>query len=293
MSRSDTFIETNGIRLHVVQAGAPNNKLLILLHGFPEFWYGWRNQIDFFAQQGLRVWVPDQRGYNLSDKPRGLAAYNIDQLAADVIGLIDAACVEKAYVVGHDWGAAVAWWTAIKYPQRVERLVILNVPHPSVMRRNLQTNFTQLRKSWYIFFFQLPWLPEILGRANNFALLSRAMQSSSRPGTFSDDDLERYRAAWSQPNAYPSMLNWYRVIIQRQPKPPRSYRVTIPTLILWGARDKFIGKELAEQSLSLCDDGRLEWIDPATHWVQHEEPARVNQMIADFIGDPQRKVKNA
>src|SRR5919108_2249250 len=181
------FISTNGVKLHVVQAGSLDGKLLIFLHGFPEFWFGWRHQIDFFAQQGFRVWVPDQRGYNLSDKPKGLDAYNIDQLAGDVVGLIDAANVKKAYIVGHDWGASVAWWTAITYPERVERLVILNVPHPVVMRKKLQSSFAQLRKSWYIFFFQLSWLPEALARMNNFSAVVQSMQNSSRPGTFHAD----------------------------------------------------------------------------------------------------------
>jgi pimeloyl-ACP methyl ester carboxylesterase len=277
------FISTNGVKLHVVQAGSLDGKLLIFLHGFPEFWFGWRHQIDFFAQQGFRVWVPDQRGYNLSDKPKGLDAYNIDQLAGDVVGLIDAANVKKAYIVGHDWGASVAWWTAITYPERVERLVILNVPHPVVMRKKLQSSFAQLRKSWYIFFFQLSWLPEALARMNNFSAVVQSMQNSSRPGTFNADDLKHYRAAWAQPNAYTSMLNWYRAIAQRQPKRPPSYRVTMPTLIIWGVLDKFLGRELAQESLPLCDHGQLQYIDNATHWVQHEEPARVNRLINQLI----------
>ena len=285
MPYRESFIETNNINLHVAQAGPDDGKLLILLHGFPEFWYGWRNQIDFFAQLGYRVWVPDQRGYNLSDKPKGLDAYNVDQLAADVVGLIDAAGVEKAYLVGHDWGANVAWWTAITHPQRIERLVILNVPHPVIMRKNLQGNLAQLRKSWYIFFFQLPWLPVVLGRANNYAMVAQAMLGSCRPGTFTDDDMKLYRAAWAQPNAYVSMINWYRSILQRQPKRPRSYRVTMPTLVIWGMRDKFLGKETAQQSMNLVDNGRLEFIENASHWVQHEEPARVNELISNFIRD--------
>ncbi len=160
-----TFIHTNGVRLHVVQHGPVDGPLVILLHGFPEFWYGWRKQIPALAAAGYRVWAPDQRGYNLSDKPTGIDAYTLDQLVADVIGLIDAAGCDKVYLVGHDWGAAVAWWMALKYPQRVIKLVVSNVPHPIVMNRTVRRNFDQLRKSWYIFFFQIPWLPERLIRA--------------------------------------------------------------------------------------------------------------------------------
>ena len=146
------FIQTNGIRLHVVQAGTENGPLVILLHGFPEYWYGWRHQIEPLAAAGFWCWAPDQRGYNLSDKPEGVDAYRIDTLAGDILGLIEAAGQDKAVIVGHDWGAAVAWHLATYYPERVEKLCILNVPHPSVMVQTLRKGFVQLRKSWYMFF---------------------------------------------------------------------------------------------------------------------------------------------
>ncbi|MGD8605156.1 MAG: alpha/beta fold hydrolase, partial [Anaerolineales bacterium] len=192
-------IETNGIRLNVVQDGPDQGPLVILLHGFPEFSYGWRQQIPYLASAGYRVWAPDQRGYNLSDKPKGIAAYNLDELAADVIGLIDASGRDQAFLVGHDWGAAVAWWVAAKYPDRLEKLVILNVPHGAVMQRNLRRNLSQMRKSWYMFFYQLPWLPEALGRRQNWKMLIEALTKTSRPGTFTAEDLDHYRQAWSQP----------------------------------------------------------------------------------------------
>jgi len=154
------FIETNGVRLNVLQDGPQDGPLAILLHGFPEFSDGWRRQIPFLAAAGYRVWAPDQRGYALSDKPDGIAAYALDELAADVVGLMDAAGRERAFLVGHDWGAAVAWWVAQTQPQRVVRLVVINVPHPAVMLAHLRGSLAQLLKSWYIFYFQLPWLPE-------------------------------------------------------------------------------------------------------------------------------------
>ncbi len=157
-----TTIFTNGVNLHVVQAGPEDGQLIILLHGFPEFWYGWQAQIDFLAAKGYRVWIPDQRGYNLSDKPQGIDAYNQPVLADDVAGLIEAAGREKCVLIGHDWGAAVAWWTAMKYPEKLEKLVIMNVPHPIVSARTIGKDWEQTRKSWYIFAFQLPWLPEKL-----------------------------------------------------------------------------------------------------------------------------------
>lgn len=279
------YIETNGIRLNVVHDGPDDGPLVILLHGFPEFSYGWRQQIPYLASAGYRVWAPDQRGYNLSDKPDGLAAYSLDELAADVVGLIDAAGQKKVFLVGHDWGASVAWWVAAKYPDRLSKMVVLNVPHGAVMQRNLRSNFTQMRKSWYILFFQLPWLPEYLAQWQDWKMVAKSLTKSSRSGTFIDSDLDQYRQAWSQPNAYRSMLNWYRAVIRQPPKPSASPRITVPTLLIWGTKDKFLGREMAQPSIDLCDDGELIFIEEATHWVQHEEAARVNQLIDSFLRD--------
>ncbi len=276
-------VDTNGIQLNVAQAGSPDAPLVILLHGFPEFSYGWRKQIPFLVDAGYRVWVPDQRGYNLSDKPDGLEAYSLDELAKDVVGLIDAAGEKKAFLVGHDWGAAVAWWVAAKYPERILKLANMNVPHGAVMQKNLRSNFAQMRKSWYIFFFQLPWLPEFLAKRQNWKIAVASLTKTSRSGTFSNEDVEKYRQAWAQPKAYKSMLNWYRVVLQKPPKPPVSSRITVPTLLIWGAKDKFLGREMAESSIELCDDGRLVFIEEATHWVQHEEAERVNELLEGFF----------
>jgi pimeloyl-ACP methyl ester carboxylesterase len=267
------------VELHTVQAGPEDGPLVVLLHGFPEFWYGWRRQIPFLAAAGYRVWAPDQRGYNRSDKPAAVAAYKLDRLAADVVGLIDAAGRERAFLVGHDWGAAVAWWAAAKYPQRVARMVAINVPHPVVMRRHVRRSPRQLAKSWYIGFFQLPWLPETVARLGNWRVVVEMLRRSSRPATFADADLDRYRAAWSQPGAYTAMLNWYRAIVRHPPDPLPNPRIAAPTLLLWGASDVALSRELAQPSIDLCDDGRLVFFEDATHWLQHEEPDAVNAWI--------------
>ena len=280
---TQAYIKTNGIILHVVQAGPVDGPLVLLLHGFPEYWRGWCNQIDALAAAGYWVWAPDQRGYNLSDKPQGIAAYNLDELAADAVGLIDAAGRETAVLVGHDWGAAVAWWTANKYPQRLRKLVILNVPHHAVMSRHLRQNKAQKRKSWYMFFFQLPWLPEAMIRAGNWWGGVRSLQASSRPGAFSAADLDGYRQAWSQPGALTAMLNWYRAMFRARPQPVASPKITVPTRLIWGAQDKFLGREMAQPSIELCANGRLHFIEEASHWVQHEEPEQVNKLLLDFI----------
>ena len=232
------------------------------------------------AAAGYRVWVPDQRGYNLSDKPKGIAAYNMDQLALDIVGLIDAVGVEKAFVAGHDWGAAVAWWLGIKHPQRLAKLAILNVPHPAVIRRRLRTHLSQLRKSWYMFYFQIPWLPEFsLGQAGG-ERFARGIQAGSPVGAFSEADVQGYLVAWAQPGAWTGMINWYRAMFQRPPTPAPSYRVTIPLRIIWGKRDAFLEWEMVEASLELCDRGELFLIDTAAHFVQHDAPER-GQPTAD------------
>jgi epoxide hydrolase 4 len=278
-----TTLKTNGINLHVVQAGPQHGPLVILLHGFPEFWYGWCQQIDYLVAQGYRVWVPDQRGYNLSDKPQTIAAYNLDELSADVIGLIDAAGQETTLLVGHDWGAAVAWWTACKYPERLSKMVILNVPHHKVFGKTFNTDPQQRRKSWYMAFFQLPFLPEFMLGLGNTNGLARALKTTSRPGTFSDADIAEYRIAWAQPGALTAMLNWYRAAFKTPPKQQPDPRVTVPTLILWGKQDNVLKWEMAQASVELCDDGRLVYFDEATHWIAHEEPERVNTLISEFF----------
>jgi pimeloyl-ACP methyl ester carboxylesterase len=275
-------IATNGVRLHAVEAGPPEGRLLILLHGFPEFWYGWHRHIEAFAAAGYRVLVPDQRGYNLSDKPRGVASYRLDRLAGDVVGLIDDAGRERACLAGHDWGGAVAWWVGVNFPRRLDRLALLNVPHPYVMRRHLLHDRAQRRRSWYIFFFQLPWLPEIYLRRHDWAYGARALTVTSRPGTFSESDLALYRQAWSQPGAISAMIHWYRAALRLPPPRPASPRVEVPTLLLWGTGDRFLGREMAQPSIDLCDDGRLIFLD-ATHWVHHEEPGEVQRRLAEFF----------
>lgn len=278
------MLKTNGIRLHLAEAGLEGGPLVVVLHGFPEFWYGWRHQIPVLAQAGYHVVAPDQRGYNLSDKPIGLAAYNLDVLVADIIGLIDHFEEEQALLVGHDWGAAVAWHLANKHPARLKKMAILNVPHPTVMRQTLLCSWSQRRKSWYMAYFQLPWLPEFSLRIGECRNALRALNATSLPGSFAQEDLTRYIEAWKQPGAWTGMLNWYRAILRRPPKPLPSPMIEVPTLLIWGKQDAALNWEMAESSRQLCREGHLELLDDATHWVQHDEPERVNQLLLDFLG---------
>ncbi len=277
------LIKTNDVILHVVLAGPEDGPLVVLLHGFPEFWYGWRRQIDALAQAGFRVAAPDQRGYNQSDKPKDIADYMLRRLVDDINGLVRALGRDTAHIVGHDWGAMVAWGLALTYPRRINKLSILNVPHPVVFQHNLRTNPAQMLKSWYGLFFQLPWLPEQVFALGSAQFALRGIQASGRRGSFTDADLEMYRKAWSKPGAMRSMLHWYRAFVQHPPTFDENARVKVPTLMIWGAKDRFLSASMAQQSIDLCDDGRLVMLDKATHWVQHDAADEVNRLLIEFL----------
>jgi pimeloyl-ACP methyl ester carboxylesterase len=285
MDLEHSNIETNGVRLHVVQAGPQSGTPVVLLHGFPEFWYGWRKQIPALVEAGCRVIVPDQRGYNLSDKPQGVKAYAMDKLVNDVIGLIDALGYEKVNMVGHDWGAAVAWVLANQYPERLHRLGIINVPHPEVMKRFLKRDLEQLRRSWYIFFFQLPWLPEAGMRADDWRGAVRALRGSGLIHTFTNEDIEKYKEAWSQPGAMTAMINWYRAALRYKIPIPTDARIRVPTLMMWGMKDVALSHRMARPSMDYCDEGNLIFFPEATHWVQLDEAGSVNHYVVDFLLD--------
>jgi pimeloyl-ACP methyl ester carboxylesterase len=273
---------TNGVSLHVAEAGPATGRLVVLLHGFPEFWYGWRRQIGALASAGYRVVVPDQRGYNLSARPKGRAAYDLDVLSQDILGLADDVGRETFVLVGHDWGASVGWWIASQYPGRLERFAALCAPHPAVWKDAIATIPEQRKKSWYVNAFRLPWLPEFLMRQRNYKALADTLREANRPDVFTDLDLAMYREAWSKPGALTSMINWYRALLAKRMYLESIGRIAIPTLVVWGKRDKYGIPELALRSGRLCDNGSVVYVD-ASHWVQHDEAERVNGMLLDFL----------
>jgi pimeloyl-ACP methyl ester carboxylesterase len=278
-------IETNGIKLHVVMAGPEEGQPVILLHGFPEFWYGWRKQVPALASAGYRVIVPDQRGYNLSDKPRGVRAYRLDALVRDIVGLVDALGYEKVNLIGHDWGAMVAWVLAIRHPERLHRLGILNVPHPAVIRNFLRRGDPeQLRRSWYVFALQIPWLPEHFLRKNDWRNMVRGMRGSGKIHTFTNEDIREYKEAWSQPDALTAMINWYRAAAWYWPKLPKDLRVKVATLMIWGMKDAALSHRMARLSMDYCEDGKLVFFEDATHWVQLDEAENVTNLLLEFLG---------
>lgn len=282
MTITSQRINTNGIYLDVHQAGPASGELVILLHGFPEHGMAWEAQIEFLASQGYRVWAPDQRGYAGSDKPQGAMDYQTHILALDIIGLADAAGAESFHLVGHDWGAAVAWILASNHAQRLKKLVILNVPHPTAFLQCLKSDFRQVKRSWYMFAFLLPKFPEWLLRRKNYRYMRNAIVKTAVHGTFSQDQINHYLRLWSQPQAISSMVNWYRAGL-RKPSQPRLAKVPVPVRIIWGRKDPFLLEDLAELSLSYCEDGEVTYLDQAGHWLAHEAADTVNELILSFI----------
>lgn len=272
----------NGVVLHYAEAGPEDGPPVILLHGFPEFWAGWRHQIGALATAGFRVIAPDQRGYNLSEKPKGVAAYDLDRLVEDVVGLADHFGVIRMKLVGHDWGASVAWWLATTRADRLDRVAVLNAPHPAIWRKAMREDVEQKKKSWYVQMFRLPFLPEALMRSRGWRGLSDGLVASSRPGAFSEGDFADYRFAWSQPGALTAMVNWYRALLKK-PMPERLPPIKAPVLVIWGLDDKFGAVSGAEASLALCANGSKLFIEGATHWVQHEEAEQVNAALIGFL----------
>ncbi|SEQ26335.1 alpha/beta fold hydrolase [Natrinema salaciae] len=272
----------NGVALHVVAAGDEADPLIVLLHGFPEFWYAWRAQIPTLVEAGYRVLVPDLRGYNLSEKPDGVRSYRVRESSRDVVDLIATENRDVAHVVGHDWGGMVAWDLGLRHPETVDRLAVVNAPHPTAYLQQLAANPEQLFRSLYAVFFQLPWLPEHVCRYGDYRILERGLRKTAAPGTFSGDDLARYRRAWGRDGALTGMLNWYRAAA-RYPPIPRTERVEVPTLIVWGENDNALVPQLAVDSADCCDESRLELLPETSHWVPHEAPARLTSLLLEHV----------
>lgn len=279
----DRWIDAGGTRLHLVEAGRAGDPLVVLLHGFPEFWWAWRHQITPLAEAGHHVVALDMRGYNLSEAPRALSAYPLDRLVGDVVAVADALGAERFRLVAHDWGAAIGWALAARHPQRVVRAVLMSAPHPDDLAAQVRRNPVQALRSIYIAFFQIPRLPEAILSAFGFARLKAALRRSARAGTFADQTAAHYVAAWRR-GSLTGMINYYRAIRLHRPS-PRPERLAPPVLVIWGDRDRFLGRRLMEASLARCDRGRFLVIEGGTHWLHLEEAARVSAEILRFLGE--------
>jgi len=275
----DRDIDVNGVRLHCVVEG--EGPLVLLLHGFPETSRAWRKQMPALAAR-FRVVAPDLRGFGASDKPKGIAAYRTPVLADDIVALIHAFDAEHAHIVGHDWGGAVAWAVAIEHPEAVDRLAVLNCPHPAVMRRALRTNWSQIRKSWYIFAFQIPWLPEWAFRRNGARLMKDVMRRTAKhPGTFGDAVLDEYARAFGAPGAATGAINYYRAAARS--RVPRG-KIKAQTLLVWGEDDVALGIELTRGMDGLFErEPRIEYLRDTSHWVMEERPEVVNRLLLEFL----------
>src|SRR4051794_2871937 len=272
------YAEVGDVRLHYVEAG--DGPLVVLLHGFPEFWYGWRQQIAPLVQAGLRVVAPDLRGYNLSPKPDGYDAYTADKLAGDIRGLIRELGAESAMVVGHDWGGSVAWSLAMNHPEVVDRLAILNAAHPRKLNEGLRSP-RQLLRSWYFFYFQSPRLPERRARRRHWRFFKRFLRDARPP--YTEQEIDRYVEAWSQPGAAKAMIDYYRAAVRLGAK-QEMRPLSAPTRVIGGQRHRSPGPKLAEpHSEDVPNLDRVERLPDASHWVHHDEAERVNELLVDFL----------
>lgn len=279
------FATVNGVKLHYVTQGA--GKLVILLHGFPEFWYSWRQQIPVLASAGFKVVAVDMRGYNESEKPRGVKHYASDVVARDVKELIHHLGYEQAYVVGHDWGGGIAWQLAINHPEVIEKLAVLNCPVPVILQKHLLTNPRQLKKSWYMFMFQVPGLAEWSMKRDLLTFFKRAFRGwAHNKAAFPTEVLQQYVAAFSKPYAITGPLNYYRAAMRgafsskNKPKGP----IMVDTLLIWGEDDKALGKELTYDTHKYMGKHfEVKYIKDSSHWVQQDAPALVNQYLIAFF----------
>ncbi len=282
-NQNHNYIQTNGIRLHYVSQG--EGPLMLMLHGFPEFWYSWRYQIPEFAQD-YKVVALDLRGYNDSEKPQERAAYGMAELIKDIEGVIKGLGYERCILVGHDWGAGIAWSFAYAYPEMLEKLIVMNLPHPAKFAEALRSNLQQMLRSWYILFFQLPLLPELMFQFNDYRAIASAFIDTAIDKTaFTSQDLEAYKDAAAKRGALTATINYYRNIFQGFFNQTEWGVLQVPTLMIWGENDKFLGKELTYETQVYVKDFHLRYIPNCSHWVQHERPELVNQYMRDFLNE--------
>ena len=282
-------VAANGIDFNVAVAGG-GTRLALCLHGFPENSFSWRHQLPLLARLGYRVWAPDLRGYGASSRPVGVDAYTLENLKADVAALIEASGASEVLLIGHDWGALIAWHYAMSGRIAIARLIIMNVPHPALAARGLRT-VRQMRKSWYIFFFQIPRLPEWALARRGYRMIGRLFRGMAvDKSRFPDEVLKVYQDAAAQPGALTAMINYYRALMRgrnagrmRYPHTIHLHTIQVPTLMLWGEVDAALGKELTYGTDQYVSDLTLRYLPNVSHWVQQEAPETVNTMIEAWL----------
>ncbi|MCO5229568.1 MAG: alpha/beta hydrolase [Chitinophagales bacterium] len=278
------FANVNGINLHYVIQGT-GSELVVLLHGWPEFWYSWRYQIPELAEK-YTVVAPDLRGFNLSDKPEGASQYQTKYVIKDIYELVQQLGFEKCFLVGHDWGGAVAWHFATAYPEVTEKLAILNCPHPQLLIENLLTNPKQLLRSWYMISFQVPVIPElILGQTLEKVYEMNVRGWMHQPQNMTDDDLRLYIQAYREKDALTTSINYYRAGLRYGIADDlKRKKVKVPTRVIWGKDDKALGVELNDNLNKVIDaPHEVIYLDNCSHWTQIDQPDKVTELLLDFF----------
>lgn len=279
-------VAANGINFEVATMGS-GDRLALCLHGFPEHAYSWRHQMPLLARMGYRVWAPNLRGYGATDSPSEVSAYKLDTLVDDVASLIRAANARETVVLAHDWGAELAWFLAMHQPRLIDRMVILNLPHPACLARELRRP-AQLARFWYIFFFQLPWLPEfLLSRRQGAGAAKLIRRTTQHPELFPDDDLDIFRANAARPGGMTAMLNWYRAAL-RSGRMRRFFGhempiISVPTLFLWGDEDVALSLRTTHGTEKYVSNLTFRVFPGVSHWIQQEAPQEVNAMIEAWL----------
>ena len=273
----------NGVQLHYREAG--RGPLVIMLHGFPEFWYAWRHLMPAVADAGYRVIAPDMRGYNLSGKPQGVSAYTMDTLADDIAALVHHMGERRAHIIAHDWGGAVAWHLAMRHREVVDRLIIVNAPHPRAYAREIRRP-RQLWRSRYMVLFQLPRVGEALLARNDFAHVRRALRNDPvNPDAFSEVDIDRYVQALARPWALTSAINYYRAAARFRPRPTPGFssRIDVPTLVVWGERDRYLDVRLLDGLERWVPNVTVERLPDVSHWVMSDAPEDLERLVVNFL----------
>lgn len=266
------------VQLHVAVAGPEDGAAVFLLHGFPDSWMGWARQVEALVEAGYRVIMPIQRGYDRSDKPEAVEDYRLEALGGDVIGIMDALNIDRAQLVGHDWGGALTWWLAAHRPDRFSSATVLNCPPVKVLARALWSNPNQFWRSWYVMLFQVPGLAEKMLSARDYGALRGAMVGEAKKGSFRREEITRYMEAWRQPQALRGMLSWYRAA-RYSLRAPEPALIELPMCVIWGTADSALHTSLIEPAVARCAAAEVHRIEGASHWVQRDATDEVNACL--------------
>lgn len=280
-------VRANGLSFHVLAAGG-GDRLALCLHGFPELAFSWRHQLPVLAQEGWLAWAPDLRGYGGTDRPQGMHEYAIEKLMDDVAGLIDASGCKETMLLAHDWGGVIAWYFALRRVRPLAKLVVLNLPHPGVFERVLRGSWRQRLRSWYVLFFQLPWLPEKMLGARRARFVTEAFRGMAvHKERFPEEVLDVYRQAALQPGALTAMVNYYRALVRggggTRMRSLGFPKLDVPTLMIWGEQDTALGVELTRGTEDFVGDLTLHRLPDASHWVQQDAPEEVNGLLRAWL----------